>query len=120
MKTNCATTTSSFFLPSRPAERCGEAYKAIDSYERALVAMEEEARQFGDLQELFELSASRYSSLKEMRGELLMLKKIWDTTAGVESLFSLWKVTLWADIQTDDLLDETKSLMKQASQSAAA
>ena len=47
-----------------------------------------EARQFGDLQELFEL-VSRHLD-PEMRAELLMLKKVWDTVAMCKSFFSQW------------------------------
>ena len=51
--------------------------------------------------------------LKDMRLELGLLKMVWDTVCLVQFLFSSWKSTLWADIDTEVLLDETKMLQTQ-------
>ncbi|KAH8062602.1 dynein light chain binding protein [Aureococcus anophagefferens] len=94
-------------------ERAMSAYKVMDATQKELMVMETEAESFANLQELFELNKIRAPQLAEMRMELGFLKQVWDTVAVVESLFSSWKQTLWLDIQTDDLLDETKRLLNQ-------
>ena len=96
-----------------PADKAMSAYKVMDATQKELMVMETEAESFANLQELFELNKIRAPQLAEMRMELGFLKQVWDTVAVVESLFSSWKQTLWLDIQTDDLLDETKRLLNQ-------
>jgi dynein heavy chain len=88
-------------------------YSKIDEYQVKLVKMETEAQAFTELEELFELTSSRHTRLKDMRMELQLLKMVWDTICLVQFLFSSWKSTLWADIDTEVLLDETKMLQTQ-------
>lgn len=42
-----------------------------------------------------------------------MKQGVWDTVYLVDSFFSLWRNTLWADIKTDDLLDEVRKMQNQ-------
>ena len=88
-------------------------YAKIDESQQKLVKMETEAQAFTELEELFELTSSRHTRLKDMRLELGLLKMVWDTICLVQFLFSSWKSTLWADIDTEVLLDETKMLQTQ-------
>ena len=92
-----------------------EAYKMIDEQEKNLQAVEKEAEDFHDLEELFELSESSYSELVDSRREIVLLKSIWDMTAIINTLFEKWSSTLWLDIDTDMLMDETVLLDKQVS-----
>jgi hypothetical protein len=50
------------------------------------------------------------SCVQDMRTELQLLKTTWDMVDLVSNLFSSWRMTLWADINTDALLEETKLL----------
>ena len=88
-------------------------YMKIDESQQKLVKMETEAQAFTELEELFELTSARHARLKDMRLELGLLKMVWDTICLVQFLFSSWKSTLWADIDTEVLLDETKMLQTQ-------
>ncbi|CAN0303753.1 unnamed protein product, partial [Discosporangium mesarthrocarpum] len=55
----------------------------------------------------------RHLGLQEVRTQLCLLKMVWDMVSLVDSLFGSWMTTLWADIKTDELLDEVKSLQQQ-------
>lgn len=61
-----------------------------------------------ELEELFELSPTRHTGLVEVRTQLRLLKMVWDTVGLVDGLFASWTATLWADINTDELLDEAR------------
>lgn len=98
------------------ADHTRDAYAEIDRAHSSLQAMEEEADALRNLQELFELHPVRITHLSEMRGEIRMLKHVWDTIAIVESLFSHWRLTLWAEIDCDDLLEQTQRLFAQVKQ----
>lgn len=87
-----------------------EAYTCLNNLQAELCKMEDKSRNIAELEELFELAQSQFMGLKEMRQELVLLKNTWDMVDLVENLFSLWKTTLWADINTDALMEETKSL----------
>lgn len=90
-----------------------DAYRGLDRYNDALHALEEEAVYFHELEELFELAPSKFPELGNARGELRQLKTVWDMVGMVTSLFDSWRRTLWADIDTEDLLEETNALLRQ-------
>ena len=48
-----------------------------------------------------------------MHEDLKLLKKVWDVALLVESLFAVWRATLWAEIRTDDLVDEVRVIQQQ-------
>ena len=87
-----------------------EAYHMLDNYQKQLVAMAEKAKGINELEDLFELSLSQHTQLHEVKEELLILKGLWDVILLVDANFQAWKNTLWADIKTDDLIDEVKRL----------
>jgi len=89
-----------------------EAYKLLDMHSAELMKKEQEAKQFNELEELFELQVSRYPETGDTRSEIKILKSIWDTKALVLYTFESWNTQLWADIKTDDLEDVNKSLLK--------
>ena len=66
-----------------------------------------------ELEDLFELPASTYSSITEIELDLRLLKALWDTVVLVQTLFAMWKNTLWAEIATDNLMEEVKKLQNQ-------
>lgn len=90
-----------------------EAYAVIDSYQNKLAAMEAEAAEFRELEELFELQQSEHEDVYETREELVVLKSAWDMWVLVDQVFGSWSGILWNEIKADDLLDETKKLMAQ-------
>jgi len=87
-----------------------QAYTSLSMLHAELYHLEETSHNITELEELFELAQSQFIGLKEARQELELLKMMWDMVDLVDNLFSLWKTTLWADINTDALLEETKSL----------
>lgn len=86
------------------------AYHKLDHCQKQLVQLTHDAKAINDLEDLFELPLSTNSSIREIGDDLVMLKNIWDTVMLVQSVFAQWKVTLWAEIKTDDLLDEVKKI----------
>ena len=90
-----------------------EAYASIDKYQKQLTDLFARATQLHELEDLFELPMSHYNLLDDIKDNLLNLKATWDVVLMVNSLFIQWKNTLWAEIKTDDLLDEVKRLQNQ-------
>lgn len=81
-----------------------KSYDVISKYYDQMIALEKEARDFNNLETLFELQKSSYKALKECRNELIQLKYMWDLISLVEFLFSSWRSTLWDKIDTENLL----------------
>ena len=52
---------------------------------------------------------------KHHSNEIILLKSVWDMVAIINALFEKWSSTLWLDIDTDMLMDETVLLDKQVS-----
>lgn len=96
-----------------PPEMLDKTYAVLDEQHRLLSLIESEASDFGELEELFELSTSKYHALKDAHIEIHQLKMVWDSRALVSALFSDWQQALWADIDTDELVDETRLLQGQ-------
>ncbi|KAJ1439145.1 dynein heavy chain and region D6 of dynein motor-domain-containing protein [Ochromonadaceae sp. CCMP2298] len=90
-----------------------DAYTNLDHCQGQLVELERAARAINDLEDLFELPLSTHSSIREISQDLCLLKSVWDAVCLVESLFALWRNTLWAEIDTDGLLEEVKKLQSQ-------
>lgn len=91
-----------------PAKLSVASYKKLDKVQLSLRALEEKAASMRELEELFELSPTRHTGLVEVRTQLRLLKMVWDTVGLVDGLFASWTATLWADINTDELLDEAR------------
>jgi dynein heavy chain len=91
-------------------EKQRESYAGIDKYYKQLQVVVEKGKSVNELEDLFELNLSEHKILDDIQEDLLMLKGVWDVTLLVDSYFSHWKNTLWADIKTDDLMDEAKRL----------
>lgn len=89
------------------------AYEIMDVLDTHMTKIEMEVEGFNQLEDLFELSISKYEMLEQARNQLRLLKIGWDMTAYVEFTFADWQATLWSDIQTEDLLDEVMRLHDQ-------
>lgn len=83
-------------------------YRKLDRVQLSLRTLEARAASMRELEELFELSPTRHTGLVEVRTQLRLLKMVWDTAGLVDGLFASWTATLWADIRTDELLDEAR------------
>ena len=70
-------------------DRIKDAYESMDKTYEKMKVLEAEARQFGDLQELFELNKIKAPELVTLRTELKLLKQVWDCVGVVESLSRL-------------------------------
>ena len=50
--------------------------------------------------------------LNKMMEDMVLVKNLWDVNVMVNSQFAMWKLTLWADIDTDMMEDGTKAFVK--------
>lgn len=96
--------------------RARDAYSALDNYRKQLTDMNVRANSLHELEDLFELPLSHYSQMNEISDDLRDLKRTWDVVNLVDSLMTQWRNTLWADIKTDDLIDEVRKLQQQIRQ----
>ena len=90
-----------------------DAFTHLDKYHKELLGYEARAKELNELEDLFELPLSQYLILEDMHEDLKLLKKVWDVALLVESLFAVWRATLWAEIRTDDLVDEVRVIQQQ-------
>jgi dynein heavy chain len=90
-----------------------EVYVQLDRYQQQLAKLNETASSLRELEDLFELPISKHSLLADMKDNLRVLKGVWDVVRLVDCLFSQWKLTLWNDIKSEDLMDETRRLQNQ-------
>lgn len=96
-----------------------EAYKQMSQFASGLHEKMKQAKQFNELEELFELQVSKYQETVETLYELQQLKKCWDLKDLVLSTFDDWKSTLWTKIQTDTFETYTRAFMKQLKMEAS-
>jgi len=64
-------------------------------------------------EELFEVHVHVFKEMHECRAELGLLKQAWDFAALVSETFADWRGTLWASVDVDEMLEETKRLMRE-------
>ena len=94
-----------------------DAYLALDKYQKQFGLLAEKAIENNELEELFELPLSNHSALRDIEEDLRLLKSVWDVVCLVDFQFSTWKSTLWAEINTDSLLEEVKLIQNQIKKS---
>lgn len=95
-------------MTTEPGKVVAASYKKLDEIQLSLRELEAKAASMRELEELFELSPTRHTGLVEVRTQLRLLKMVWDMVSLVNGLFASWTATLWADIKTDELLDEAR------------
>jgi dynein heavy chain len=71
------------------------------------------AKEYNNLELLFDMAMSNYRSLKESLDDLVLLKNLWDAIILVKSTFKDWNTTLWDKINTDDLMMRVKEIQTQ-------
>lgn len=90
-----------------------EAYSQMDTFAELLEEKIHQAKQFNELEELFELQVSKYQETVDTAYELKQLKMIWDFKDMILSTFENWRSIPWSSINTDHLENHTRTLMKQ-------
>lgn len=93
---------------AHPFQAAVASYKKLDNIQQSLRALEAKTLSMREVEELFELSPTRHTGLVEVRAQLRLLKMVWDVVGLVDGLFASWTATLWADIKTDELLEEAR------------
>jgi dynein heavy chain len=86
------------------------AYAVIDTYHSKTTEMIDESARLRNLEGLFDLTNSKFKQLDDCRIDLLNLKKNWDLIALIDTQFDAWKKTLWDQIDTDGLIQQTRDM----------
>jgi dynein heavy chain len=90
-----------------------EVYINLDRCQKQYIQLGRDSKSINDLEDLFEQPLSSHSQVREIEQDLKDLKMIWDTAMMIDFLFASWKSKLWAEIQTDDYIEETKKIQQQ-------
>jgi len=89
------------------------AYALLNQWNVLLDEIEAESQQLSAEMELFEVQAINFREIGECRKSLQFLKVVWDHVQLVLEIFTSYKNTLWARVDTDVMIDETKKLQKE-------
>lgn len=108
-------TTAPFSFQGSPHD----AYVEMHKFAVALHHKMHQAREFNELEELFELQVSKYQETTETLYELQQLKKCWDFKDLVLATFEEWKKLAWTTIETDVLEGATRAFLKQLKSKAS-
>jgi dynein heavy chain len=87
-----------------------EAYQQLDGFFKELVVLEKGAEDLNVVEALFELPISKFNETQQCRGQLRLLKSVWDFKGFVLSTYDSWRLGLWHDINTDALEDSNKKM----------
>jgi dynein heavy chain len=90
-----------------------DAYATIDNFLTKTQEISARAREYNNLERLFDIAVSGYRQLKECSSDLVLLKNLWDAISLIKTTFEEWNTTLWDKIDTDDLMMRTKDLVQQ-------
>jgi dynein heavy chain len=88
-------------------------YSIIDKYHRDLSNLSEQSNVIIEMEDLFEISKSKHLQLVTISNELNYLKQAWDMHFMLEYTLSHWKTMAWSEINSDSLLEESKSIDEQ-------
>jgi len=87
-----------------------EAYQQLDGFFADLKTIETNLVELNAVEALFELPISAYKEAGDCRGQLKLLKALWDFKGLVLSTYDNWKLALWSEINTDVLDDSNKKM----------
>ena len=88
-------------------------YDMLGEYYKKLCVIEAEAKEYENLENLFELEQTNYKQLKDCRSDLKNLKIFWDACAMVTYQYNNWKQKTWKSIKSDVLQETNKVLSQQ-------
>lgn len=94
-------------------EKKKEAYFNLDRYQKQNKDLAEKGKAINELEDLFELTHSEHRAITEIEEDLRLLKSVWDIVCLVDFYLNTWKNTLWAEINTDDLVEEVRKIQNQ-------
>ena len=66
------------------------AYAQLDMFASLLFEKEQQAKQYNELEELFEQPVSRYQEMADTRSDMRLLKNLWDFKASYGSYLWQW------------------------------
>jgi dynein heavy chain len=90
-----------------------EAYANMEDKASSMNEMAAQAAIWNVTEELFELQVSKYPEIESTAVEIKLLKLLWDFKDNVMCTFVDWKKALWCDVNTEDLEDATKNILKE-------
>jgi dynein heavy chain len=90
-----------------------KSYDVINEYYTLTLEISDKAKEYNDLELLFDMQMSNYRDLKECVVELVLLKNLWDGVILVLDTFVSWNDILWEKIDTDALVQTVRDFQTQ-------
>ena len=94
------------------AFKCESPYEILAEANGELVKLEADIKELQSEAELFDLSAPKFPLAVQCRKEIRMLKQLWDQTFLVKTAIDEWKLTLWTNIDVENMDMECKKFAK--------
>jgi len=92
-----------------------DSYVRIDEMHIDLCALEKQTLELFELATLFEFPdqiKKTDTMVKKMRDDLILIKKLWDVVRVTTTTLAEWQKTLWNDINTGAMEEESKTMAK--------
>ena len=94
------------------AFKCEAPYDSLSSANQDLRKLENAIKELQSEAELFDLGVPRFPLAQQCRKEIKMLKQLWDQTFLVRTAIEEWKLTLWTNIDVENMDMECKKFAK--------
>lgn len=94
------------------AYKCDAPYDSLSEANQQLVKLEEDIRELQSEAELFDIYPPKFPLVVQCRKEIKMLKQLWDQTFLVRTAIEEWKLTLWVNIDVENMDMECKRFAK--------
>ena len=91
---------------------CKSPYESLTKANEELTKLENDIKDLQSEAELFEISVTKFPAIIQCRKENKMLKQLWDYTFLVRTSIEEWKLTLWMDIDVENMDMESKKFAK--------
>ena len=83
----------------------------VEFYFNKIGKFEAEARKLNGKESLYGLQRTDFRKLKENKGELRLIKYMWDMIAYVDGQFQDWRIMPWKEIRsTEDMMGELRTI----------
>lgn len=99
--------TNALFQAPQGSQEISDAYDRLDAYHIKLGLVEQEADRLLELEDMFELAASKHDVLTSIRADFVLLKLVWDLVALLDGIYvTKWQPTPWHELVVDEFMEE--------------
>ena len=94
------------------AFKCEAPYDTLSHANKDLMKLENAIKELQSEADLFDLGIPKFPLAQQCRKEIKMLKQLWDQTFLVRTAIEEWKLTLWTNIDVENMDMECKKFAK--------